>query len=84
MPMPQNNLATGCSRVWESGASSRRVGIDTAIIAQLGAGATDEVVEFAPGLGVTARMTLARGPKSYVGIERDHAVARQLQTDLGS
>jgi SAM-dependent methyltransferase len=36
----------------------------------------DDVVEFAPGLGVTARLTLAAQPRSYVAIERDpHAAA---------
>ncbi len=29
----------------------------------------DEVVEFAPGLGVTARMIMRRGPRSYIGVE---------------
>ena len=42
----------------------------------------DDVVEFAPGLGITARMTLAREPRSYTAVERDHdaaaTVARQL------
>jgi SAM-dependent methyltransferase len=33
--------------------------------------ADDDVVEFAPGLAVTARDILRRGPKSYVGIERE-------------
>jgi SAM-dependent methyltransferase len=32
---------------------------------------SDDVVEFAPGLGVTARLALARKPKSYVAVERD-------------
>jgi ubiquinone/menaquinone biosynthesis C-methylase UbiE len=36
---------------------------------------TDEVVEFAPGLGVTARMTLGRQPASYTAVERDEAAA---------
>lgn len=31
----------------------------------------DDVVEFAPGLGVTARLTLANDPRSYTAIERD-------------
>lgn len=54
------------------------------LIEHLAAGAADDIVEFAPGLGGTARMTLAKRPRSYVGIERDPAVARQLQTELGS
>jgi len=36
----------------------------------------DHVVELAPGLGATARLVLARGPASYVGIERDDAAVR--------
>ena len=40
---------------------------------------TDEVVEFAPGLGATARMTLDRLPASYTGVERDEAAARTVR-----
>jgi phospholipid N-methyltransferase len=36
----------------------------------------DEVVEFAPGMGVTARLTLELGPASYTAIERDQAAAK--------
>lgn len=39
----------------------------------------DAVVEFAPGLGVTARMTLERGPASYVAVERDEAAAEEVR-----
>lgn len=53
------------------------------LIEHLAAGGSDDVVEFAPGLGATARLTLSRRPRSYVGVERDQAVARQLQTELG-
>lgn len=35
--------------------------------------AEDDVVEFAPGLGITAREILARGPHTYRGVERDAA-----------
>jgi SAM-dependent methyltransferase len=35
----------------------------------------DDVVEFAPGLGVTARLTLANNPRSYTAIERDRDAA---------
>lgn len=42
----------------------------------------DEVVEFAPGLGVTARMTLARKPRSYSAIERDREAAATVETYL--
>lgn len=43
---------------------------------------TDHVIEFAPGLGVTARETLARNPLSYTGVERDEAAAQQVQNYL--
>ncbi|MDO4230057.1 MAG: rRNA adenine N-6-methyltransferase family protein [Capnocytophaga sp.] len=39
----------------------------------------DEVVEFAPGLGFTAQMTLAKNPKSYIGVELDTEAAEKLR-----
>ena len=44
--------------------------------------ASDDVVEFAPGLGVTARAALGRGPRSYIGIERDEDAARHVRRYL--
>ncbi|HUY31940.1 MAG TPA: class I SAM-dependent methyltransferase [Pirellulales bacterium] len=38
-------------------------------------GSGDEVVEFAPGMGATARMTLARQPATYTAVERDAGAA---------
>ena len=43
---------------------------------------TDDVVEFAPGLGLTARTTLQRKPATYTGIERDEAAARAVRQYL--
>lgn len=43
----------------------------------------DDVVEFAPGAGATARRALASGPNSYTGIELDREAARALRDDLG-
>jgi|SRR6185436_8329171 len=37
---------------------------------------SDDVVEFAPGMGVTARLTLDLGPASYTAVERDQAAAK--------
>jgi SAM-dependent methyltransferase len=45
------------------------------MLAALRVGSSDDVVEFAPGLGVTARLTLALNPKSYVAVERDESAA---------
>ena len=42
----------------------------------------DRVVEFAPGLGVTARIVLQRHPFAYWGVERERAAAEE--TDLGA
>ena len=43
---------------------------------------TDEVVEFAPGMGVTARLTLELGPASYTAVERDEGAAKIVSSYL--
>ena len=40
---------------------------------------SDDVVEFAPGLGVTTRLALARKPKSYAAVERDPDAAATVR-----
>tara|TARA_R110002072_G_scaffold284006_1_gene447831 strand:- start:43605 stop:44447 length:843 start_codon:yes stop_codon:yes gene_type:complete len=40
---------------------------------------SDTVVELAPGLGTTARMTLAKRPAAYIAVERDPDAAAQVQ-----
>jgi ubiquinone/menaquinone biosynthesis C-methylase UbiE len=40
---------------------------------------SDEVVEFAPGLGETARLTLNKKPASYTAVERDKDAAGLVQ-----
>jgi hypothetical protein len=42
----------------------------------------DRVVEFAPGMGVTARMVLRRKPLRYWGVEREPAAAARLESIL--
>ena len=42
-------------------------------------GPSDEVVEFAPGLGVTAKLTLGRHPRRYTAVERDPVAAEQVR-----
>ncbi|MEO8435708.1 MAG: methyltransferase domain-containing protein [Pyrinomonadaceae bacterium] len=37
---------------------------------------SDDVVEFAPGMGVTARLTLKLEPASYTAVERDREAAK--------
>ncbi len=48
----------------------------------LAIGADDSVVEFAPGLGVTARLVLEYQPLAYTGIERDEAAAAHVRRFL--
>lgn len=43
---------------------------------------TDDVVEFAPGLGFTAQLTLNQKPASYTAIERDEAAANTVRRYL--
>lgn len=38
--------------------------------------AKDDVVEFAPGMGITAQLTLRKSPASYTAVERDEAAAQ--------
>jgi cyclopropane fatty-acyl-phospholipid synthase-like methyltransferase len=42
----------------------------------------DDVVEFAPGMGVTARLTIESSPASYTAIERDEAAAKIVSAYL--
>ncbi len=48
----------------------------------LAVGPTDTVVELAPGLGTTARLTLENKPAAYTGIERDEVAATRVRRIL--
>jgi phospholipid N-methyltransferase len=48
----------------------------------LNIGSTDRVVEFAPGLGVTAQLVLAKSPSGYTAVEADDAAAKRVQRYL--
>ena len=52
------------------------------MIDALSVSSSDRVVEFAPGMGVTARMVLRRKPWKYWGVERDPAAAARLEALL--
>ena len=43
---------------------------------------SDEVVEFAPGVGVTAQLILSRGPAQYTAIDRDEASVKLVSRYL--
>ncbi len=40
---------------------------------------TDEVIEFAPGMGYTASLVIDKHPKSYIGVDADEDVVRILK-----
>ncbi len=46
------------------------------MLAALGIQRADDVVEFAPGMGITAQLTLRLKPASYTAVERDAAAAK--------
>lgn len=43
---------------------------------------SDDVVEFAPGMGYTARLMVSKNPKSYTGIELNEEAAGRLKKKL--
>jgi SAM-dependent methyltransferase len=49
------------------------------MLEEIDIGTKDEVVEFAPGLGITAKMTIEKNPASFIAIEKDEAAARRVQ-----
>ena len=52
------------------------------MIAALTIVSADDVVEFAPGLGITAQLALKRRPASYTAVERDSAAAAIVSSYL--
>lgn len=52
------------------------------LMEKLGINSADDVVEFAPGLGYTAGITLAKHPKSYTGVELNEEAARMLRRKI--
>lgn len=53
------------------------------LLAKLAIGETDDVLEFAPGMGVTAKLAIERHPNSYTAVERDETAARRLVKVFG-
>lgn len=54
------------------------------MLQQAAIGPLDDVVEFAPGLGITARQMLSSVPRSYVGVERDEAAVQHASRSIAS
>lgn len=53
-----------------------------AMLADVGVGETDDVVELAPGAGATAHLLLASRPHSYVAVDQDAEVVERLARAL--
>ena len=58
------------------------LGATRMLLKQMNITRRDDVVEFAPGLGITAEMILQNNPASYTAIERDAPAARRLRSIL--
>ncbi|MEO6828666.1 MAG: class I SAM-dependent methyltransferase, partial [Acidobacteriaceae bacterium] len=58
------------------------IGLTRQMLDALAIGHQDRVVEFAPGLGVTAKMVLQKRPLAYWGVEREPAAAKQLRRNF--
>jgi phospholipid N-methyltransferase len=52
------------------------------MLAGLDITSSDEVVEFAPGLGVTTRMVLEKSPSTFTAVERDDDAAQRVRNLL--
>lgn len=52
------------------------------LLSSLAIASSDHVIEFAPGLGVTAQMTLKANPASYTAVERDKQAAALVERSL--
>lgn len=53
------------------------------LLQQMNITRSDSVVEFAPGMGLTAEMILKYNPASYTAVDRDLPAASRLRTQLG-
>lgn len=52
------------------------------LLEKLNIKSNDDVVEFAPGLGFTAAITLRKNPKTYIGVERDAESVERLKKNF--
>lgn len=52
------------------------------LLSKLNIGSSDEVIEFAPGLGSTTRLILENKPRQYLGIDRSDDVIKRIKRIL--
>lgn len=56
--------------------------LTTKMIDSLHIDTSDNVVEFAPGLGLTAALTCSKHPKTYIGVDADNEVVARLNNKM--
>jgi len=59
------------------------IALTRVLLSQLKINNQDDLVEFAPGLGLTANMACANHPRSYTGVDRNEEAARQAKAHIG-
>lgn len=85
---PDNNPRIASQGHWMLSQMGKRVlrpgGVELSreMLAALNITPADDVVEFAPGLGKTAELTLRKQPATYTAIERDKAAAETVRCYL--
>lgn len=52
------------------------------MLTQLNITTSDDVIEFAPGVGLTAQITLAKRPKTYIAVEQNEQAAEIVRSYL--
>lgn len=60
------------------------IGLTKKMLSMLNITSSDDVVEFAPGLGFTAQMALEKRPKSYIGIDAEQNAVNDLNKKFGT
>jgi len=58
------------------------IALTRVLMSRLNINEKDDVVEFAPGLGLTANIACANNPRSYTGIDRNEEAARQARAHI--
>lgn len=92
--MARQDVATGAAVVkmpghWVLARAGKRVlrpggrALTRRMVRALDVGPEDQVVELAPGLGVTAALLVSARPASYVGVEADPDAAATVRTTIG-
>ncbi len=67
----ENVRTLAISKTWQKVLRPGGVTLTQKMLSMLNITSNDDVVEFAPGLGFTAQMSINRKPKSYIGIDAD-------------